>query len=55
MRTRYKFSHRAGGRYYWRRRVPGTVYEEVISCNVDWFWRSGPITTYQHHWRREGK
>jgi hypothetical protein len=39
-RVPYKFSHRAGDTYYWRRRATGfgSSYEEVISCNVDWFW-----------------
>lgn len=39
MRTKYKFSHRAGGKYYWKARVPGqTAYEESVSANVLWFW-----------------
>lgn len=37
---RFRFSHRAGGRYYWRRPSPeyGPTYEEVVSCSVLWFW-----------------
>lgn len=47
----YKFSHRAGGRYYWRRPMldmygDQTAYEEVVSCSVEWFWRAGPISTF---------
>ena len=40
-RVPYRFSHRADNTYYWTRRAPGfgTAYDEVISCNVDWFWR----------------
>jgi hypothetical protein len=39
-RTKYKFSHRSGRRYYWTRRAPefGPAYEEQISCSVLWFW-----------------
>jgi hypothetical protein len=36
--NRYKFSHRANGRYYWTRPSANGVYEEQVSCNVLWFW-----------------
>lgn len=39
-RFRFRFSHRAGGRYYWRRPAPhyGPGYDEIVSCSVLWFW-----------------
>lgn len=37
MATKMKFSHRAGGRYYWTRPA-GNGYEEQVSCSVLWFW-----------------
>jgi hypothetical protein len=44
MKTKYKFSHRAGGRLYWTAPAPGfgPAYEELVSCNALWFW--GDIT-----------
>jgi hypothetical protein len=40
LRTRYRFSHRAGDRYYWvaATRLPGDSRTEHVSCPVDWFW-----------------
>lgn len=38
-RTRYRFSHRAQGWYYWHSgRIPGDSRVEQIRCRVDWFW-----------------
>jgi hypothetical protein len=42
--TRYKFSHRAGGRYYWYSVVPVDSRYELISCPVAWFWSDGHTT-----------
>ncbi len=43
-RTRYLFSHRAGGRYYWTGpHLPGDSRAEVVSCNVEWFWNPAPL------------
>lgn len=36
-RTRYRFSHRAGGRYYWYGKSVDSRTEE-ISCSVTYFW-----------------
>ena len=40
MKTRYKFSHRAGNTYYWYAVKPliRDSSSELIFCNVDWFW-----------------
>jgi hypothetical protein len=40
-RERYKFSHRAGGRYYWysvRTISPRDSRHERVICDVAWFW-----------------
>jgi hypothetical protein len=39
-RTRFRFSHRAGGFYYWISELPlpgDSRYEQIV-CPVDWFW-----------------
>jgi hypothetical protein len=33
----FRFSGRNGDRYYWRRPAHNGL-EEVVSCNVSWFW-----------------
>jgi hypothetical protein len=38
MKTRYTFSHRAGGTYYWFATKPTDSRTEMITCNVEWFW-----------------
>lgn len=39
MRPRYRFSHQAGGRYYWwGPPLPNDSRSELISCPVEWFW-----------------
>jgi hypothetical protein len=41
MRTRYRFSRQAGGRYYWHSVLPispGDSRHEQVSCPVRWFW-----------------
>jgi hypothetical protein len=54
VRTRYRFSHRAGGFYYWQAVLPTDSRYEQIRCSVDWFWandemrhRSAPVVTYR--------
>lgn len=42
MRTKYKFSHRAGNLYYWE--SVGTIgigesRHSRIICSVEWFWK----------------
>lgn len=40
-KTRYKFSHRAGGRYYWvavTPASPGDSRYDHVSCKVEAFW-----------------
>lgn len=39
-KPKYKFSHRAGGFYYWTRRAPefGPAYEEQITVSTLYFW-----------------
>jgi hypothetical protein len=40
-RRRYKFTGRAGGRYYWQSVLPvspGDSRYEQFSCPVAWFW-----------------
>lgn len=37
--VKYTFSGQHNGVYYWRRPIPGTVTEEVVSCSVTWFWK----------------
>lgn len=42
-RTRFRFSHRAGGFYYWISELPlprDSRHEQIV-CPVDWFW-AGP-------------
>lgn len=38
MKTRYRFSHRAGGFYYWYSVLPIDSRHEEIVCPADWFW-----------------
>jgi len=45
MKTRYRFTHQAGGAYYWESVLPvalGDSRHERISCRADWFWGKGP-------------
>lgn len=38
-RAPYKFTGRVGDTYYWTRRDPHRqAMDEVVSCNVAWFW-----------------
>lgn len=37
-RRRYRFSHQAGGRYYWYSEKPVDSRYELVSCPVGWFW-----------------
>ena len=38
-KARYRFSHRAGGWYYWESgRIVGDSRVEQIRCPVQWFW-----------------
>jgi hypothetical protein len=41
MKTRYKFSHRGGDKYYWISILPiaRDSRHEQISCSVEWFWK----------------
>lgn len=42
-KTKFTFSHQAGGRYYWTRPVEGARgFVEQVSCSVLWFW--GQVT-----------
>lgn len=40
----YKFKGRRGDRYYWSRPAMGfgPAYEEIVSCDVEWFWNYRP-------------
>lgn len=40
MKTRYRFSHRAGNTYYWYSELPlrGESRHICITCPVHWFW-----------------
>lgn len=44
-RTRYRFTHRAAGRYFWEAVLyqdGATVVTERVSCFVTWFWSVPP-------------
>jgi hypothetical protein len=38
MKRRYRFTGRAGGRYYWESVLPVDSRHEQVSCPVAWFW-----------------
>lgn len=35
---RYEYRGQRDGIYYWARPLPGTVYEELVTCSKTWFW-----------------